>query len=141
MTDVPHHAPAPFAEKLYRAAAGIRPVHAIGTALLFIGAWVMVFPYIWMISSSLKPTDEVYNADFTIIPKTYAGLKNYSDVLFDQPYPRFMLNSLIVCAGILIVQLITAVPAAYALAKFRFRGSAILLGTVIACLTNPINVS
>jgi len=37
--------------------------------------------------------------------------------------------------------LITAVPAAYALAKLKFRGSSILFGTVIAALTIPINVT
>lgn len=127
--------------KLRQTLGQIRPAHVVVTLVLFIGAWLMIFPYIWMVSSSLKPAAEVYDADFSIIPKTFAGVKNYSDVLFGQPYPRFMLNSLIVCVGILAVQLLTAVPAAYALAKFRFRGSAILLGTVIACLTIPINVT
>lgn len=113
----------------------------LGTALLFLGAWVMVFPFIWMISSSMKPTDEVYDTDFSIIPKTFKGFENYWGVMFDQPYLTFLANSMIVCTGILIVQLLTAVPAAYALAKLRFRGSTILFGTVIASLTIPINVT
>lgn len=114
---------------------------AISTLLLFLGAWVMVFPFIWMISSSLKPTDEVYDSDFSIVPKTFKGFENYYGVLFDQPYLIFLMNSLIVCVGILIVQLLTAIPAAYALAKLKFRGSTILFGTVIASLTIPINVT
>ena len=131
----------PFAARLRRSLSQIRPAHLLVTLVLLIGAWGMIFPYIWMVSSSLKRAAEVYDADFSIIPETFAGFQNYSDVLFGQPYPRFMLNSLIVCVVILVVQLLTAVPAAYALAKFRFRGSAILLGTVIACLTIPINVT
>lgn len=114
---------------------------AIATAVLFLGAWVMVFPFIWMISSSMKPTDEVYDTDFSIIPKTFKGFENYYGVLFDQPYLIFLMNSMIVCIGILIVQILTAVPAAYALAKLKFKGSTILLGTVIASLTIPINVT
>ncbi|MGD9862537.1 MAG: carbohydrate ABC transporter permease [Pseudodonghicola sp.] len=129
--------PARLADRLRR----VRPFHALVTLVLFAGAWAMVFPYIWMISSSLKPANEVFDADFSILPKTFAGWQNYYDVIFGQPYPRFILNSLIVCLGILIVQIITAVPAAYALAKLRFRGSRVLLGTVIACLTIPINVT
>ncbi len=113
----------------------------VGSLFLFIGAWVMVFPFVWMVSSSLKPTDEVYDADFSIIPRTFAGFENYYEVLFNQPYLTYLANSFIVCVGILIVQLITAVPAAYALAKLKFRGSTILFGTVIACLTIPINVT
>lgn len=122
----------------------ILPINVRGTvklAALFLGAWVMVFPFIWMISSSLKPTDEVYDSDFSIIPKTFKGFENYYGVLFDQPYLLFLMNSLIVCVGILVVQLLTAVPAAYALAKLKFKGSSILFGTVIASLTIPINVT
>ncbi len=114
---------------------------AIVTALLLLGGWIMVFPFVWMISSSLKPTDEVFDADFSIIPKTFVGFSNYYSVLFDQPYLMFLANSMIVCLGILVVQLLTAIPAAYALAKLKFRGSTILFGTVIASLTIPINVT
>lgn len=124
--------------------ANLRPrsiAGVVSTLLLFAGAWVMVFPFIWMISSSLKPTDEVYDRDFSIIPKTFKGFENYYGVLFDQPYLTFLMNSLIVCVGILVVQLLTAVPAAYALAKLKFKGSSILFGTVIASITIPINVT
>ncbi|MEO1779613.1 MAG: carbohydrate ABC transporter permease, partial [Pseudomonadota bacterium] len=99
-----------------------------GTALLFLGGWIMVFPFVWMLSSSLKPTDEVFDSDFTLWPRTFAGFENYTKVLFEQPYLTFLMNSFIVCAGILVVQLLTAVPAAYALAKLKFRGSTILFG-------------
>ncbi|MBO6777519.1 MAG: carbohydrate ABC transporter permease [Marinibacterium sp.] len=113
----------------------------VTTILLFLGAWVMVFPFIWMISSSLKPTDEVYDSDFSIIPKTFKGWDNYYGVIFEQPYLIFLMNSMIVCLGILLIQLVTAIPAAYALAKLKFRGSTILFGTVIAAITIPINVT
>ncbi|WP_299590169.1 carbohydrate ABC transporter permease [uncultured Tateyamaria sp.] len=113
----------------------------VTSVLLFLGAWVMVFPFIWMISSSMKPTDEVYDADFSIIPKTFKGFENYYGVIFEQPYLVFLMNSMIVCVGILIIQLLTAIPAAYALAKLKFRGSTILFGTVIAAITIPINVT
>ena len=109
--------------------------------MLLLGAWLMVFPFLWMLSSSLKPTSEVFDADFSLWPQTFAGGQNYYDVLVAQPYLRYLGNSLIVCIGILVVQLVTAVPAAYALAKLKFTGSTILLGTVIACLTVPINVT
>ena len=114
---------------------------AVTSVLLFVGAWVMVFPFIWMISSSMKPTDEVYDADFSIIPKTFKGFENYYGVIFEQPYLMFLMNSMIVCVGILIIQLLTAIPAAYALAKLKFRGSTVLFGTVIAAITIPINVT
>ncbi|MEO1679544.1 MAG: carbohydrate ABC transporter permease [Pseudomonadota bacterium] len=112
-----------------------------GTAALFLGGLIMVFPFVWMVSSSLKPTDEVFDSNFSLIPRTFAGWDNYTKVLFEQPYLTFLMNSFIVCAGILVVQLLTAVPAAYALAKLKFRGSTILFGAVLAGITIPINVT
>lgn len=114
---------------------------AVGTCLLFLGAWLVVFPFVWMLSASLKPADEVYDSDFDFWPDTFLGDVNYYGVLFDQPYLMFLANSFIVCIGILIVQLITAVPVAYALAKLKFKGKSILFGFVVASLTIPINVT
>jgi len=112
----------------------------LGVLALFTGAWIMIFPFVWMVSSSVKPTDEIYDPDFSLIPKTFAGFDNYFQVLFEQPYLLALLNSLIVCVGVLVVQLITAIPAAYALAKLKFRGANILFGAVLLGITIPINV-
>lgn len=114
---------------------------AIGTGALFLGAWIVVFPFVWMLSASIKPADEVYDSNFRFWPETFLGDINYYGVLFDQPYLTFLANSFIVCVGILIVQLVTSVPAAYALAKLKFKGSTILFGFVVASLTIPINVT
>jgi len=114
---------------------------AIANVMLFIGGWLMIFPFVWMLSSSIKPTEEVFAKPFHFWPQHFVGGKNYYDVLFNQPYLGFLLNSVIVCAGILIVQIATAVPAAYALAKLKFRGSTILFATVVAAITIPIQVT
>ncbi len=113
----------------------------LGSGLLFAGGLVMVFPFVWMVSSSLKPKNDVFDRNFTLWPTDFRGFENYSGVLFDQPYLLFMWNSLVVCLGILAVQLLTGIPAAYALAKLKFRGSGLLFGTVIAAITIPINVT
>ncbi len=112
----------------------------IATLLLFAGAWIMIFPFLWMVSSSVKPTDEIFDPEFSLIPITFVGFDNYFQVLFEQPYLLALFNSLVVCIGVLVVQLITAIPAAYALAKLKFRGANILFGAVLLGITIPINV-
>lgn len=114
--------------------------HAV-TTLLFLGGLAMTFPFIWMVSSSLKPKSEIFGPNFSLWPREFYGFTNYGKVLFDQPYFLYIANSLIVCLGILLVQLATAIPAAYALAKLRFKGSNILFGAVIAGITIPVNVT
>jgi multiple sugar transport system permease protein len=131
---------APAAPAVARPLSLRRIGHHAVTVLLFLGGLVMVFPFIWMVSSSLKPKSEIFAREFSLLPREFHGLINFGKVLFDQPYLLYILNSLIVCIGILAVQLVTAVPAAYALAKLRFAGSSILFGAVIAGITIPVNV-
>lgn len=57
--------------------------HFLGSVILFAGAWVMAFPFSWMIASSLRPKDEVYDTKFSIIPRTFKGFENDYEVLFD----------------------------------------------------------
>lgn len=141
MTEITHSRTHAAGGRLRRALAGLTLGQVLIGACLIAGAWIAVFPYIWMVSSSLKPTDEVFNSDFSFWPKTFVGFSNYRGVLFEQPYPRFLMNSTIVCVGILAVQLVTSIPAGYALAKMKFRGNTLFLAAVIACLTVPINVT
>jgi multiple sugar transport system permease protein len=62
-------------------------------------------------------------------------------VLKNAPMARYMFNGAIVCGGILIVQLLVAIPAAYALAKHQFRGRETLLLGILAAMTIPIQVT
>jgi multiple sugar transport system permease protein len=54
---------------------------------------------------------------------------------------QFMWNGLVVCAGILTVQLLVAIPAAYALAKLPFKGSEGLMMGILVALSVPIQVT
>ena len=113
----------------------------ISYVLLFAGAWLMMFPFIWMISSSFKPTHEMFDQDWSFWPDEPQIFENYYSVLFEQDFGLFVLNSLIVCVLILFVQLLTSIPCAYALAKLKFKGQNILFGAIIMGLTIPINVT
>jgi len=104
---------------------------------LALGAAVMLLPFVWMVLTSFRPADAVF-AGFGL--STFAGLANYAHALGTAPLLRFMLNGVIVCAGILAVQLLVAIPAAYALAKLSFRGRSLLFALVVAGLCIPIQV-
>tara|TARA_B100000686_G_C16761384_1_gene958924 strand:+ start:753 stop:1610 length:858 start_codon:yes stop_codon:yes gene_type:complete len=108
---------------------------------LFAGAWVMMFPFIWLISSSMKPEHEIFNQNWSFWPKELYIIENYYSVFFEQDFIGYLMNSLIVCILILVVQIITSIPCAYALAKLKFRGQNILFGSIILGLTIPINVT
>lgn len=106
-------------------------------AILTLAALLVLAPYIWMIAVSLKPQDEVFTASLSLIPQRLALAENYGKVLRIVPVGTYVLNGLIVCFGILVFQILFAVPAAYALAKLRFRGRDLLFGFVMLGLLVP----
>lgn len=88
-----------------------------------------LFPIVWMVLVSLKSTDELFTTQFVFTPT----LENYHAIIFGDPraaagvvarqdFPRNFLNSLIVSSGAVAVSLLVGVPAAYALARYNFKG-------------------
>jgi multiple sugar transport system permease protein len=108
--------------------------------VLLAGAVVMLAPFAWMLLTSIRPAEEVFGAVFDPIPGRFAGVENYARAWAEGNLPRTMLNGAIVCLGILAVQLLFAIPAAYALAKLRFRGRGLLFALVLFGLCVPIQV-
>ncbi len=121
----------------YRQSAPVAIVrHAV---LLVTGALVLV-PFVWMVSLSLKPPGEIFRASFSILPEQWYAVENYTRALTGAPLPRFMLNGVIVCSAILILQILVCAPAAYALAKLEFRGRDTLFALVLIGLLLPHQV-
>jgi putative chitobiose transport system permease protein len=104
-------------------------------ALLTILAVITIFPFVWMLLTSLKgPTDEIFSVPPQFIPG-HPTLDNYTNVLDQLPVPTFFLNSVIVGVATMALNVFVAALAAYPLAKMRFFGRDaifyLLLGTLI----------
>lgn len=110
--------------------------------LLVLGflALLLLMPYIWMISASVKPLDELFRASLNLWPERFYGVENYRKVFSQIPVFGYLWNGIVVCAGILFFQLLFAVPAAYALAKLNFPGRDLILGLVMLGLLVPPHV-
>lgn len=106
--------------------------------VLIAGAVFMLMPFVFMLASSIKPPAEIFEATFRLWPRAFYGLQNFQSALSVAPILRFLLNGVIVCGGILIVQLLVAIPCAYALAKLRFPGRPLLFGLVVLGLCIPV---
>ncbi len=108
--------------------------HTILHVILITGAVVMIFPFIWGISTSLKDMREVLSDPFNLVPRQITFV-NYKNVIKSIPIVRFFINSLIVSVSITVSQLITCSLSAYAFSrlKFPFRDGLfyILLGTMM----------
>jgi multiple sugar transport system permease protein len=106
-------------------------------ALLWLGLVVMLTPFVWMISTSLKPPNEIFSTHLTLLPNKWFAVENYGSAFTKVPLLRYLLNGLIVTAGIFALQLVVSLPAAYALAKLRFRGRDVLFAMVLVGLMIP----
>jgi multiple sugar transport system permease protein len=114
--------------------ASLALVHTV----LIAGAIFMLLPLVFMLVSSIKPPAEIFEATFRLWPRNFYGLQNFHTALTTAPLFRFLLNGAIVCGGILIVQLLVAIPCAYALAKLNFPGKRILFALVVLGLCIPV---
>lgn len=107
-------------------------------ALLTLGAGIMLLPFYWMVLTSIRSPSEIFDVSLWPIPRDFSAFTNYLRAATQAPMGRFMLNGVIVCGGILIVQVLVAVPAAYALAKLRFPGRRLIFTLVVAALSVPM---
>ena len=117
----------------YRRFAG----QAVRHAVLMITAAFALLPFVWMVSLSLKPPEEIFQPDFHLWPTAFHGVENYRAALTAAPMFRFLLNGLLVCAAIFALQLLVCIPCAYALAKLRFHGRDTFFSAVLVALLLP----
>jgi multiple sugar transport system permease protein len=101
------------------------------TVLYFVFA---LFPVVWMIILSLKPQDKLFTTYFQFEP-TLAAYREILSGVGGQggaTFLRFFANSLVVSLGAVLVSLVVGVPAAYAFARWNFRGGESLLFTLLS---------
>ncbi|MGO3934693.1 carbohydrate ABC transporter permease [Rhodopseudomonas pseudopalustris] len=106
-------------------------------AVLLCGALIVLTPFIWMISTASKPPSEIYSSDVHLIPHHFALWENLREAFAKADLGRFLLNGLIVTVSIFVLQLLIALPAAYALAKLRFVGRKTLFALVLFGILIP----
>ncbi|MCA9890379.1 MAG: carbohydrate ABC transporter permease, partial [Anaerolineae bacterium] len=107
--------------------------------VLIIGSLIMLLPFFWMLSTSLKEPNEIFTYPPTWIPETLAW-KNYQDALTAMPFDRFYFNSLFVAAAVMIIQVFTSSLAAFAFARLRFKGRDTIFLIYLAALMIPFPV-
>ncbi len=107
--------------------------------LLLAGSIIMLLPFLWMLSTSLKEPSEIFTFPPRWIPTRFAW-ENYVKTVSVMPFGRFYLNSLVVALGVTTIQLFTSSLAAFAFARLRFWGRGGLFLLYLATLMIPFHV-
>lgn len=107
--------------------------------LLFVLAAIMILPFLWMVSASLKLEKDVFRYPFEWWPQT-PQWKNYVDIWTTVPFLTFIFNSTKLTVIITVLQLFTSSFAAYAFAKLDFKGRNALFLAYVATIAIPWQV-
>lgn len=104
--------------------------------ILVLGAAFILLPFLWMISTSLKPDNEVLLMPPKWIPSVLQW-KNYVEAFKSVPFFTYMKNSVIVTVAITSCELITTILAAFAFAQLEFKGKNLLFMLLVATMMVP----
>jgi ABC-type glycerol-3-phosphate transport system permease component len=117
----------------------VRLVQVLANAMLLFAVFLLIMPYLYMISASFKEGSEIFSLPVKILPEgLYLG--NYELLFGETNFPRWFLNSVFVSLSRMAIAVLVSVMAGYAFAKFDFRFKNLLFVLVLATLTLPIYV-
>lgn len=108
-----------------------------GHAIMFALVFVSLFPVYWMIATSFRPPNEVL--DLAPWPRSFS-LENYIYALTAIPIFKMLWNTIFVSVVVMILQLVTALLAAYAFARWRFPLDRLVYGLVALTWLVPFQV-
>ena len=91
-------------------------------ALVLVALVMVVFPFYWMVNTSLKPASEIFLSPPAFISSNWS-LDAYVTVLTERPFARYFLNSLVVTLGTTVLSVTLAAFAAYGFTRFFPRGA------------------
>jgi multiple sugar transport system permease protein len=119
---------------------GARGRSAVKHVLLMAASVVMIYPLLWMIASSLRPTEVIFRTPGLWLNDLY--IKNFTEGwnALESSFGHYMINSAIVVIGAIAGNLFSCSLAAYAFARLKFRLKTVWFATMLMTIMLPIHV-
>jgi len=108
-------------------------------ALLIASSLVFVFPMLWMVSTSLKPIDEVMKLPPDLVPQTVEW-QNYAEMARYIPFGRYAMNTLFVAAAASVGTVGSSALVAYSFTRLEWPGQRAFFGLTLATMMVPYPV-
>ena len=102
-------------------------------ALYFVVAFiclVILYPYFVMLTTALKTRGEIFDPNGQLMPIVPVW-SNFVDIWTLAPMAKYLMNSVIIASGSTLIAMLCGIPAAYALARMKFKGQTAFLGFII----------
>ena len=91
---------------------------------------VILYPYFVMLVTALKTRGEIFDPNGSLMPIAPVW-SNFVDIWTIAPMAKYLLNSIIIAGGSTAIAMVCGIPAAYALARMKFKGQTAFLGFII----------
>ena len=91
---------------------------------------VILYPYFVMFCTALKSRQEIFAVNGTVLPIEFIWT-NFTDIWKLAPMAEYLMNSVIIASGSTAIAMVCGIPAAYALARMKFKGQTAFLGFII----------
>jgi len=108
----------------------------IAAAVLAGGAFLWVYPFLWMVSASLKDPLEIFASGLQLIPDSLIW-ENYQRAWTDARFGQYLANTVIVTVATVVLVVVRCAMAGYVLGRYGFRGKKIVMGVLVATLFVP----
>lgn len=118
----------------------LRPADYATYLVLGLGAVVMLLPFAWMLSTSVKTGESTFVMPPQLIPLA-PTFENYRDIFAAVPMDRFLINSIFVSVVSTALMVLNCAMAGYAFARIRFPGREIIFYAYLATLMIPQQVT
>ena len=112
---------------------------AISWLLLIFVAFLIIFPFIWMVVTSFKTEADIRSFPPVLFSGNYS-FDNYKNIWSRIPFLSYYKNTLIFAGGVTIVSLICDSMAGYAFARLHFKGRNLLFSMVLVTMMIPFQV-
>ena len=90
----------------------------------------ILYPYFVMVCTSLKSRSEIFSMNSTVLP-IKPMWENFLEIWKRAPMGTYMVNSILIATGSSLIAMVCGIPAAYALARMKFKGQTAFLGFII----------
>lgn len=105
--------------------------------LLSVVALIWIYPFIWMITASLKTQDEFFASGLSLIPKSL-NFENYVRAWNNANFGMYFKNSIIVTVSVVVIVLLATSAAGYVMGRYAFVGKKLIMGIFMASITIPL---
>jgi raffinose/stachyose/melibiose transport system permease protein len=108
----------------------------IAAVLLAGGCFLWIYPFLWMVSASLKSSLDIFKDGLNLIPDSPAWA-NFKRAWVTAEFGKYLRNTVIVTVATVLIVVVRSAMAGYVLARYRFRGRMAIIVVLVATILVP----